>query len=121
MMASWERGRLARTRPGTASAISSTWNDPTAPRLSFDLAVAVTADEVAACKVALMLSDPHMDQDAGGTPALPGDAKSLPPGGKVAEAEPARPMIPCGFADAQDYRTPDSQNQILCILCIDVN
>ena len=90
MMASWERGRLARTRPGTASAISSTWIDPTAPRLSFDQDVAVATDEMAACKVALMLSVPHMDQDAGGTPALPGDGKSLPLGGEVAEAEPAR-------------------------------
>ena len=25
MMASWERGRPARTKPGTASAISPTW------------------------------------------------------------------------------------------------
>ena len=27
-------------------------------------------------------------------------------------------MIRCGFADARDYRTPDSQNQILYILLI---
>ena len=37
--ASWERGRPARTRPGTASAFSRTWIDPTAPWLSFDPAV----------------------------------------------------------------------------------
>ena len=33
-------------------------------------------------------------------------------------------MIRSGIADAQDYRTPDSQDPILCILyilCIDVN
>lgn len=33
----------------------------------------------------------------------------------------ARPMIRCGFTDAQDYRTPDSQNQILFILSINAN
>ena len=35
--------------------------------------------------------------------------------------KPARPMIRRGLADAQDFRTPDSQDQILYILCIDVN
>ena len=30
-------------------------------------------------------------------------------------------MIRCGLADDHDYRTPDFQNQILYILCIDVN
>ena len=30
-------------------------------------------------------------------------------------------MIRCGLADARDYRTPDSQNQILYILLIHVN
>ena len=63
--ASWERGRPARTRPGTASAFSRTWIDPTAPWLSFDPAVAVPADVVAACKVALMLSNPHKEQGCG--------------------------------------------------------
>ena len=33
----------------------------------------------------------------------------------------ARPMIRSGFADAWDYRTPDSQDQILYVLCIDVH
>ena len=50
-----------------------------APRLSFGLAVVVTADLVAACKAARKLSDHHKEQHAGGTPALPGDAVSLPP------------------------------------------
>ena len=35
--------------------------------------------------------------------------------------KPARAMIRCGLADAQDYRTPDSQNQILYFLSIHVN
>ena len=48
-----------------------------APRLSFGLAVAVTADVVAACKAARKLSDHHKEQDAGGTPALPGDACAI--------------------------------------------
>ena len=43
-----------------------------APWLSFGLAVVVTADVVAACKAARKLSDHHKQQDAGGTPALPG-------------------------------------------------
>ena len=60
-----ERGRPARTRLGTASAFSRTWIDPTAPWLSFDPAVAVPADVVAACKVALMLSNPHKEQGCG--------------------------------------------------------
>ena len=76
MKASWERGRPARTMPDTASAISQD-RPETAPRLSFGLAVAVPADVVATCKVALMLSDPQLGQDAGGTPALPGDAPPL--------------------------------------------
>ena len=58
------------------------------PGISFGLAVAVTAAVVAARAVALRLSDPHREKDAGGTPALPGNAQSLPPGGGVAEAEP---------------------------------
>ena len=48
-----------------------------APRLSFGLAVAVTANVVAACKAARKLSDHHKEQDAGGTPALPGDACAI--------------------------------------------
>ncbi len=74
---SWERGRPARTMTGTASGISSTWIDPTAPWLSFGLAVAVTADVVAACKAARKLSDHHKQQHAGGTPALPGVTSPL--------------------------------------------
>ncbi len=35
--------------------------------------------------------------------------------------KPARAAIRYGLADAQDYRTPDSQNQILYILLIHVN
>ena len=46
----------------------------TAPWLSFGLADAVPADRVAACSIALKLSGGQRDQDAGGTPALPGDA-----------------------------------------------
>ena len=49
-----------------------------APWLSFGLAVVVTADVVAACKAARKLSDHHKEQDAGGTPALPGDANHSP-------------------------------------------
>ena len=63
--------------PGTASVISCTWIDPTAPWLSFGPAVAVPLDAVAACKAARKLSDYHKEQNAGGTPALPG--QSLPP------------------------------------------
>ena len=63
--ASWERGRPARTMPGTASVISSTRIDPTAPCLSFGLAVAVPLDAVAACKVALKLSGGHKQQGCG--------------------------------------------------------
>ena len=44
--------------------------------LSFGLAVVVTADVVAACKAARKLSDHHKQQDAGGTPALPGGCHS---------------------------------------------
>ena len=55
-----ERGRPARTMPGAASAISSTWIDPERRRgVFFGLAVAVPADLVAACQVALTLSNLH--------------------------------------------------------------
>ena len=52
----------------------------TAPWLSFGLADAVLAHRVAACSIALKLSGRPKGQDAGGTPALPGDAG---PGGAV--------------------------------------
>ena len=49
----------------------------TAPWLSFGLAATVTADVVAASKAARKLSNHHTDQDAGGTPALPGGTPPL--------------------------------------------
>ena len=86
MMAPRERGRPARTMPGTASAIPPHLDQPaTAPWLSFGLAAAVTADVVAACKAARKLSDHHKGQHAGGTPALPGAI--TPP----LEGEPQKP------------------------------
>ena len=84
----WERGRPARTRPGTASAFSRTWIDPTAPWLSFDPAVAIPADVVAACKVALMLSNPHKEQGCGRDARAPRNCRITPPLRRVAEAEP---------------------------------
>ena len=45
---------------------------PTAPWLSFGLAVSVSAGMAAACKVVPMLSGRKKYKDAGGTPALPG-------------------------------------------------
>ena len=49
----------------------------TAPWLSFGLADAVPAHRVAASKAARKLSNHHTDQDAGGTPALPGGTPPL--------------------------------------------
>ena len=73
MKSPWERGRPARTRPGTASAIFPHCDQPgTAPWLSVGLAVAVPAGLVAGCSIAGKLSDGQRHKDAGETPALPG-------------------------------------------------
>ena len=54
-----------------------------APRLAFGLAVAVTADVVAACKAARKLSDHHKNGMRAGRPRSQG--QSLRTGGGVAE------------------------------------
>ena len=66
MKASRERGRPARTKPGTTSAISPTWIK--APWRSFDLADAVPADRVAACSIALKLSGGQRNSMRAGRP-----------------------------------------------------
>ena len=40
---------------------------------------------------------------------------------RYVHGKPAWETIRSGFVDSQDYRTPDSRNQVLYILCIDVN
>ena len=78
MMASWERGRPARTKPGTASAISPTWIDRgTTPWLSFGLTDAVPADRVAACSIALKLSGGQRDRMRAGRPRSQGNHSPL--------------------------------------------
>ena len=47
-------------------------------------------------------------------------------GKRFLHLKPAQAMIRFGFAEAQDYRTPECEDHILyililCILCIDVN
>ena len=110
----------------------------TGPWLSFGLAVAVHADRMDACKLALTLSGlyegirmragrPRSRVDLsplmrrGGAGSAPGnryffmnidaqDAQDKQDEGLLrGELTPA--MIRCGFAAARDYRTPDSQRQ----------
>ncbi len=78
MMASWERGRPARTKPGPASAISPHLDQPgTVPWLSFGLADAVPADRVAACSIALKLSGGQRDGMRAGRPRSQGNHSPL--------------------------------------------
>ena len=56
MMAPRERGRPARTKPGTASAISPHLDQPATPWVAFGLANAVPTNRMDACKLALTLS-----------------------------------------------------------------
>ena len=129
MMASRERGRPARTKPGTASDISPHLDQPgTAPWLSFGLANAVPTNRMDACKLALTLSGlyegkrmrarrPRSQVDLsplmrrGGAGSAPGnryffmnmDAQDKQDEGLLrGELTPA--MIRCGLADAQDYK-----------------
>ena len=71
-----ERGRPARTMPRHSLGHLRHSDRPgTAPGVSLGLAVEVHTDRLAACQVALTLSDLHKgkrNKDAGGTPALPG-------------------------------------------------
>ena len=68
-----ERGRPARTMPRHSLGHLRHSDRPgTAPWVSLGLAVEVHTDRLAACQVALTLSDLHKQQHAGGTPALPG-------------------------------------------------
>ena len=69
-----ERGRPARTMPRHSLGHLRHSDRPgTAPGVSLGLAVEVHTDRLAACQVALTLSDLHIrNKDAGGTPALPG-------------------------------------------------
>ena len=77
-MASWERGRPARTKLGTASLISPTWIDrERAPWLSFGLADAVPADGVAACSTALKLSGGQRGRMRAGRPRSQGNHSPL--------------------------------------------
>ena len=93
MMAPRERGRPARTMPGTASAISPHLDQPgTAPWLSFGLAAAVTADVVAACKAARKLSDHQRDSMRAGRPRSRGQSLPLWRGSRRSRAGRRRLM-----------------------------
>ena len=62
MMPPWERGRPARTMPRHSLAHLRHSDRPgTAPGVSLGLAVEVHTDRLAACKVALTLSDLHKE------------------------------------------------------------
>ena len=78
MMAAWERGRPAPTKPGTASAISPTWIDrerrhgsPSAWPMLFP------PDRVAACSIALKLSGGQRDRMRAGRPRSQGNHSPL--------------------------------------------
>ena len=73
-----ERGRPARTMPRHSLGHLRHSDRPgTAPGVSLGLAVEVHTDRLAACQVALTLSDLHIrNKDAGGTPALPGGSQT---------------------------------------------
>ena len=78
MKAFWERGRPARTKPGTASAISPNRDQAgTTPCLSFSLAEVVPADRVAACSIALELSGSQRDRMRAGRPRSQGNHSPL--------------------------------------------
>ena len=88
-----ERGRPARTMPGTAWAISPHLDQPaTAPWLSFGLAAAVTADVVAACKAARKLSDHQRDSMRAGRPRSRGQSLPLWRGSRRSRAGRRRLM-----------------------------
>ena len=74
MKASWERGRPARTTPGTAPPISATWIDrqPPGDRYFF---------------MNIDAQDKQDKQDE-----------------RLLHQKPARAVIRCGLADAQDYK-----------------
>ena len=74
MMASWERGRPARTKPGTALDHLPHLDQPgTAPWVSFGLTAAVPADRVAACSIALKLSGGQRERMRAGRPRSQGN------------------------------------------------
>ena len=74
MKASWERGRPARTTPGTAPPISATWIDRQR-RQGIDIFLNIDAQ------------DAQDKQDE-----------------RLLHQKPARAVIRCGLADAQDYK-----------------
>ena len=112
---SWDDGFPGARASRPHQAWHSLWPSPhldqpgTAPWLSFGLADAVPAHRVAACSIALKLSGNQRnsmragrprsqvirEQDAGGTPALPGD-KEQDAGGTPALPGDAVPAVPWG-------------------------
>ena len=78
MMASWERGRPARTKPGHSLGHLPHLDQPgTEPWLSFGLADAVPAHRVAACSIALKLSGGQRDRMRAGRPRSQGNHSPL--------------------------------------------
>ena len=66
MTTPWERGRPARTRPGTASPVSATSINPEWRHCSlFRPADAVPDDRIAACRIAMKLSGRQASKAAG--------------------------------------------------------
>ena len=80
MKAAWERGRPARTKPGTASTISPTWIKWERRHGSpYGLTDAVAAHRVAACSIALMLSGGQRDRMRAGRPRSQAMPNHSPP------------------------------------------
>ena len=112
---SWDEGFLGARASRPHQAWHSLGHLPhldqpgTAPWLSFGLAAAVPADRVAACSIALKLSGGQRDSMRAGRPR--------------SQAMPSRRCG--GECLAGDFRpggsSPDYQQTILYILCIDVN
>ena len=74
-----------------------------APGVSLGLAVAVPADLVATCQVALTLSGGERNKDAGGTPALPGPSLSSNGGDGRVGAGDRYFFMNIDAQDAQDF------------------
>ena len=109
-MASRERGRPARTKPGTASAISPTWNQSAAaPCLCFGRAHAVPAGRAVGCNIAGKLSGNRRDSMRAGRPRSRGVSSRWGgggyPAGDFSESRPA-PFGNLPFAREPGARPP---------------
>ncbi len=90
MTASWERGRPARTKPGTALTISPTWINRNGVTALLRPGRCCSRRQSGCLQHRTEAQRRPKGQDAGGTPALPGKAAPAVPCGSFQEK---RPMV----------------------------